>query len=227
MHLTLHFYSFFCHSRTDAFIDKSQRPKDYGGDDDTPLGQAPQHQAFLELPRLWDEADSDRDRANTASRSHGQGLGSGVAVGQGLGPRDHPGVKQSNPSNHQSNPRTSSSPRNKQLTAPSTHGLPMPIPIHTAVDISQPPTAKTRNASPSSPSSSSSSSSGIIPLPASSIDAAFSSFSSSFVSSSSSPSSSSFSSSLSSSSYLFLSGLFGWMRGGNHQSSGQPQQVRN
>ena len=58
------FYSFFV--GLDEFIDPSQRPLEYGGTD-VPLGEAPQHLAFLRLSRDWEDEKGNRNRSRSRS----------------------------------------------------------------------------------------------------------------------------------------------------------------
>ena len=58
-------------ARLDEFIHPSQRPVEYGGTD-VPLGQAPQHLAFLQLPQSWNK-DRDREREKERERDERNG----------------------------------------------------------------------------------------------------------------------------------------------------------
>ena len=64
----------------DAFIERAQRPAEYGGTDPSPLRGSPQHLAFLGLAAVWDRQDH-----GGVARDGGVGVGIGAGGGAGGG----------------------------------------------------------------------------------------------------------------------------------------------
>lgn len=66
----------------DEFIHPSQRPEEFGGTD-IPLGQAPQHLAFLQLARDWDMDRSERGMGSESGSQAGTGYHSNQSSASG------------------------------------------------------------------------------------------------------------------------------------------------
>jgi hypothetical protein len=80
----------------DEFIHPSQRPEEFGGTD-IPLGQAPQHLAFLQIARDWEMDRSERGMGSESGSQAGtdfhssQSSASGSVQGGGGKDRDGSG----------------------------------------------------------------------------------------------------------------------------------------